>query len=111
MRLSKLFYHPCQWTTATDCWLEGCPRPKANSTAWLQSYDETIGYVCREYTWYLTAFPLPPVRWLFNFHLYWEKKSDEKYGAPVSSMESYHRHNEYIRRMVPKDRLIEFEPS
>jgi hypothetical protein len=48
------------------------------------------------------AFQLPPIP---------EKRSEEKYGAPISSMESYHRHNEYLRRMVPKDRLIELEPS
>jgi Sulfotransferase domain len=75
-------------------------------TAWLQSYNETIGYVCRNYTWYLTAFLLPPVR-----QQYWGKKSEEKYGAPISSVESYHRHNEDLRQIVPKDQLIGLEPS
>lgn len=79
--------------------------------AWLKSYNETIGTVRYNYTWYSLGFLLPPVRWMWNFGLYWEKINREKYYTPVSTVETYLRHNEYIRLVVPKDRLIEFEPS
>jgi Sulfotransferase domain len=111
MRLPRFFYHLCHGLRRLIVGLKVVLGLRKSPTAWLQSYNETIGYACRNYTWYLTAFLLPPVRWLFNFHLYWKKISEEKYGAPVSSVQSYDCHNEYIRRMVPRDRLIEFEPS
>ena len=30
---------------------------------------------------------------------------------PKDSVEIYHRHNEWVRKMVPKDRLLEFNPA
>lgn len=79
--------------------------------AWLRSYKETIGTVRYNYIWYWSAFPLPPTRWLWEFGLFWEKHNQERYYTPVPSVDTYLRHNDYIRKVVPKDRLIEFEPS
>lgn len=79
--------------------------------AWLKSYNETIGTVRYNYTWYSLGFLLPPVRWMWNFGLHWEKINRDRYHTPVSTLETYHHHNDYIRRVVPKHRLLEFEPS
>lgn len=44
----------------------------------------------------------------------WEKLTQERHNAQVyrtSSVDIYYRHNDWVRSVVPKDRLLEFEPS
>jgi Sulfotransferase domain len=84
---------------------------RSSPSAWLKSYNETIGTVRYNYRWYWTAFLLPPTRWLWNFGLFWERLNAERYHAPVPSVDTYLRHNEHIRQVVPKHRLLEFEPA
>jgi Sulfotransferase domain len=84
---------------------------RSSPEAWLKSYNETIGVVRNNNVWYFSAYLIPVTRWLKQFGQYWETLSQERYGVPVPSVKSYTRHNDYIRRVVPKDRLLEFEPS
>jgi hypothetical protein len=44
----------------------------------------------------------------------WEKLNKERYNAQVyrtASTDIYGRHNDWVRSVVPKERLLEFEPG
>ena len=44
----------------------------------------------------------------------WEAQNRRLYNATVyrtPSTDIYFRHNDYVRKLVPKDRLLEFEPG
>jgi Sulfotransferase domain len=84
---------------------------RSSPEGWLKSYNETIGIVRKNYVWYCLAYLLPATRWLWQFGEFWEAYNQESYDVPVPSVETYIHHNDHIRRVVPKDRLIEFEPS
>lgn len=60
-------------------------------------------------------FLFPSIRFLyFDACPWWERVNQERYGAQIYrnlSTDVYVRHNEYVKKLVPKAKLLEFRPE
>jgi hypothetical protein len=81
---------------------------RASSQAWLDSVNGSIGKVFgRGVLYYLTYF-VPEMHFGFAMNNLWDQRTKEKYGVGVRSTEYYALHNEHVRNVVPRERLLEF---
>jgi hypothetical protein len=69
----------------------------------------SIGKVFGHPPIYYLAYFVPQLGYGFAMNNLWDEQAKEKYGVGVRTTEYYLRHQEYIRRVVPEDRLLEFK--
>lgn len=66
--------------------------------------------------WYWATYLMPVQRFMFEpLNVEWQKTSDARYGGAkiyqTKSTDIYTRHNEFVRKVVPQERLLEHESS
>jgi hypothetical protein len=87
---------------------------RSSPRAWRESFSKTLDITVTPW-WVACTFMLPSTRFLvWDAVPWWEKLNKERYGAQVyrnPSTDVYVRHNEYVRKLVPKERLLEFRPE
>ncbi|KAH6675009.1 hypothetical protein B0J14DRAFT_653184 [Halenospora varia] len=95
-------------------WVEMFPDAKVVLTlrnspeAWLKSVNSSIGAVFgKPLAYYITYF-VSPMHQGFLLSNLWDKQILGKYSVGVRSEEYYDFHNNHIRTVVPKERLLEF---
>jgi hypothetical protein len=60
--------------------------------------------------YYVTYF-VPEMHSGFMVNNLWDQQTREKYGVGVRTTDYYSFHNEHIREIVPKERLLEFKAA
>lgn len=87
---------------------------RSSPKVWRESFSKTLDLTVTPW-WVACTLMLPSSRFLvWDAAPWWERVSQERYGTKVyrnSSTDAYTRHNEYVRKLVPKDRLLEFRPE
>lgn len=87
---------------------------RSSPQAWRKSFNDTIGRVMGNHMQMATAlfpnmrFSMAPLLKLMD------ETSRRRYGhawTEWDDVKAYTRHNEWVREVVPKERLLEFEPS
>jgi hypothetical protein len=58
---------------------------------------------------YWLAWFVPELYFGFSMNNLWEAQMRERYGIGVRTEEYYRAHNDYVRSVVPKERLLEFQ--
>lgn len=54
---------------------------------------------------------VPELRLGFRMNNLWDKQTRERYGVGVHTEKYYELHREWVRSIVPKERLLEFQAS
>lgn len=78
--------------------------------SWHASMDETLFHVFRWSSWPLLAKLDPDLtrKWYTHCMLTWSIFCSNDYGAAACT-KAYKNHSEHVRRVVPKERLLEYE--
>ena len=82
---------------------------------WKRSFDDTIGLIRRP--WWVLATLLMPSQWMYvqGMGKEWEKQCVRRYGVGVyevgNGRRAYDKHNEWVRRVVPKEQLLDCGPD
>lgn len=84
---------------------------RESAAVWKASFDATIG-VMGGWWWKLAVWPLPSQRLHFRpIAVLWERLCEERYGAGIYARENnaraYEAHNALVRKVVPRERLLE----
>ncbi|OAP62185.1 hypothetical protein AYL99_04388 [Fonsecaea erecta] len=78
---------------------------------WRESFSKTLDLTYSP-LWYIATWMFPSTRLLvLQIAPKWEEQNRQLYNATVyrtPSTDIYYRHNEYCRRVVPKERLLEY---
>jgi len=96
-------------------WIEMYPDAKVvlglrnSPQAWLESVENSIGKTFGKGPLYYLMYFVPEMYFGFQLNNLWDVQTVEKYGVHVRSTEYYVKHNEEIRKVVPKERLLEFK--
>jgi hypothetical protein len=95
-------------------WIEMYPDAKVvlglrdSPNAWLKSVNGSIGKVFGYGPLFWLMYLVPEMQLGFQMNNLWEVQTRERDGVGVRTTEYYERHNERIRAIVPKERLLEF---
>ncbi|KAH8660684.1 hypothetical protein BGZ60DRAFT_530698 [Tricladium varicosporioides] len=96
-------------------WCEMFPDAKVVLTlrnspeAWLKSVNSSIGAAFgKPLAYYITYF-VPPMHQGFLLNNLWDVQTYQRYGVGVRTTEFYDFHNDHIREIVPKEKLLEFK--
>jgi hypothetical protein len=95
-------------------WIEMYPDAKVvlglrdSPDVWLKSVNGSIGKVFGYGPLYWLMYFVPEMHFGFQMNNLWEVQTRERDGVGVRTTEFYERHNERIRAIVPKERLLEF---
>ena len=98
-------------------WLEMFPDAKfilglRNSPeAWVTSVKATIANVFGTGLMYYLTYFVPEMHQGFLINNLWDEQTKAKYGVGVITPQYYDFHNDWIRRVVPKERLLEFKAT
>lgn len=98
-------------------WIEMFPDAKVvlglrtSSQAWLTSVNATIGKAFGKGPMYYLTYFVPEMHQGLPINNLWDAQTKAKIGVGVRRTEFYDFHNEQIRRIVPKDRLLEFQAA
>jgi hypothetical protein len=96
-------------------WVEMYPNAKfvlglrRSPTVWLDSVNRSMGKVFGRGVMYWLAWFVPELYFGFSMNNLWEAQMRERYGIGVRTEEYYRAHNDYVRSVVPKERLLEFQ--
>ncbi|KAF4634956.1 hypothetical protein G7Y89_g3133 [Cudoniella acicularis] len=98
-------------------WIEMFPDAKVilglrtTPQAWLDSVNGSIGKAFgKPLAYYLTYF-VAPMHYGFLMNNLWDAQTKAKYGVGVKATDFYDYHNDHIRRVVPKEKLLEFKAA
>lgn len=98
-------------------WIEMYPDAKVvlglrkSPEVWLASMNGSIAKVFGQGLLYWLAYFVPEMYFGFTMNNLWEAQTRKQYGVSVMTEEYYSLHNDYIRSIVPSDRLLEFQAS
>jgi hypothetical protein len=81
--------------------------------AWLDSVNGSIAKVFGKWPMYYIAYFVPEMHFGFLINDLWDQQTEAKYGVGVGvrSTECYAYHNDHARKVVPKERLLEFKAA
>jgi hypothetical protein len=79
--------------------------------AWLTSVNRSIGKVFGKGPMYWIAYFVPELHQGFLMNNLWDEQIKEKYDVGVRTTRYYELHNEEMRRIVPRERLLEFKAA
>ncbi|KZT50500.1 hypothetical protein CALCODRAFT_184575 [Calocera cornea HHB12733] len=75
--------------------------------AWWKSFENTLGRM-QTLSFLLTTLPLPSIRLLIRTgYTFGQHRLDKLYGGPLDP-DGYNRHNDWVRSVVPREELLEF---
>ena len=87
---------------------------RSSPEQWRQSISTSLE-ACRRPSWYLPSILVPAVRYLaFHAPRIIDRACEDRYGEPLyftGNTNIYVRHNEQMRKIVPKEKLLEFSPA
>jgi hypothetical protein len=84
---------------------------RKNPQVWLASYYG-LGIDMRSPWYRILGYWIPGVIHSSDLIIAWSKYYAEKFGLDeVPSEELYHKHNQWVRDMVPAGQLLEYQPS
>ena len=98
-------------------WIEMYPDAKVvlglrkSPEVWLASVNGSIAKVFGRGVLYWLAYFVPEMYFGFTMNNLWQAQTKKKYGVSVMTEEYYRLHNEYIRSIVPSNRLLEFQAN
>lgn len=98
-------------------WLEMFPDAKlvlglrTSPEAWVTSVKATIANVFGAGPMYYLTYFVPEMHQGFLLNNLWDEQTKAKYGVGVITTQYYDFHNDWIRKVVPKERLLEFEAA
>ncbi|OCL02422.1 hypothetical protein AOQ84DRAFT_229096 [Glonium stellatum] len=98
-------------------WIEMYPDAKVvlslrtSPQAWLGSVNGSIAKVFGKGPMYYIAYFVPEMHFGFLMNNLWDEQTKAKYGVGVRSTEYYSCHNNHVRKVVPKERLLEFKAA
>jgi len=85
---------------------------RSSAEQWRESFSKTLDLTMTPW-WYISTIMLPSTRFLvFYCAPKWEAQNRRLHDAVVYRTDSttiYHRHNEYICKIVPKEQLLEYQ--
>ncbi|KAK5170878.1 uncharacterized protein LTR77_004022 [Saxophila tyrrhenica] len=88
---------------------------RSSPLAWRKSWNSTLDQIYGRMM-YWSCFLIPHMQWalfptMYGFLTWDEKRLGTTLNGADDDITMYERHNEYVRKVVPKDRLLEFEPK
>ncbi|KAF2806574.1 uncharacterized protein BDZ99DRAFT_394141, partial [Mytilinidion resinicola] len=98
-------------------WVEMYPDAKfvlgmrKSPQAWLDSVVGSIGKAFDKGPIYYLVYFVPEMHFGFIMNNLWDAQTFEKYGVRVRTTDFYLKHNNEVRRIVPKERLLEFQAA
>ncbi|KAF2479813.1 P-loop containing nucleoside triphosphate hydrolase protein [Neohortaea acidophila] len=89
---------------------------RSSPEVWRKSFNETIGRLQQDKVAYYAAYLIPLFRFaLVPIYSAMDERNVRIFSAsifnPDSQIELYHRHNAFMRQVVPKDKLLEYDPK
>jgi len=90
---------------------EGGPGLRASPQAWLDSVNGSISKVFGKGPMYYITYYVPEMHFRFPINNLWDQQTKAKYGVGVRSTEYYAYHNDHVRKVMPKERLLEFKAA
>ncbi|TAQ88237.1 hypothetical protein B7494_g3418 [Chlorociboria aeruginascens] len=95
---------------------------RKNADVWLDSFygcfcttlgssKKTMGPDLRSIHFRFLTLLIPGIKNTSNLHEAWLAQCNERWGINEASVDLYHAHNEWVRSIVPPERLLEFQPS
>jgi membrane protein YqaA with SNARE-associated domain len=98
-------------------WVEMYPDAKfvlgqrRSAKIWLDSFNGSVGKVFGRGAMYWLGYFVPELRMAFALNNLWDEQTRERYGVGVHTEEYYRLHFEWVRSVVPKERVLEFQAS
>lgn len=98
-------------------WLELFPDAKfvlglrTSPTVWLNSIEASFGQIFGKPPLYYVGYWMLALRGGFIMNNLWEERTRKEFGVSVKTTQYYEAHNEQIRALVPKERLLEFKAT
>lgn len=89
---------------------------RSSPEVWRKSFNQTVGRIIQDNVLYYAAYLQP----LFRFAVVpvvsaLDERNKRVFNASIfnldSQIELYHRHNAFMRQIVPQDRLFEYDPK
>jgi hypothetical protein len=84
---------------------------RTSADAWLDSVNRPIAKVFGKGPIYYMTYFAPPMRFGFQMNNPWDAQTQEKYQVGVRTTDCYQLHNDHVREVVSKDRLLEFKAA
>lgn len=78
---------------------------------WYTSMSGTLFQIFRWPSWHILRYTDPSFcgAWCRHNEVIWDFFCDGEYDEEVKCKEGFERHNEYVRKVVPPERLLEYE--
>lgn len=84
---------------------------RTSADAWLDSVNRSIAKVFDKGPIYYMTYFVPAMHFGFQMNNLWDVQTQEKYRVGVRTTDYYRLHNDHVREVVPKDRLLEFKAA